>query len=72
MSQTLLYPICLQTSDPSVSQFRIIQQVCGASDESGAPAYGLYQGGVIGYMYRYRLCRLNPVEGVQASAHSNS
>ncbi len=64
MSQTLLYPICMQTSDPSVSKYGFIQQVRGVADESCAPPYGLYQGGVTGDMYRYRLCRLNPIEGM--------
>ena len=64
MSQTLLHTICLQTSGPSVPKYGIVQQVRGVTDESSAPAYGLYQGGVTGYMYRHRLCGLDSVEGV--------
>ena len=56
MSQSLLYPVWLQTSDLSVPKYGIIQSVRGASEEGGAPAYGLYQGGAAGDMYRYRLC----------------
>ena len=56
MSQTLLYSVCLQTSDSSIPKHSVIQQVRGVADESGAPSGGLYQGSITGGMYRYGIC----------------